>query len=263
MRERNGRATDNQEDHPTASSTARTRRRARSLTSFVPEKSNAEQEFAFSGAPTGGRPTETSMFDADEVKICEFDDDDAYTAYAETDYIHCPLFNIFFICSFCCHRAVSKWLLTLCRERFSVVQLLEREVSKSNYNFLVSDLKNYADSFIIPMSAHDYGHAKLTPAFDLLLFCHVADIAAAIVILCENSTLYVMDDVFVEFNDFCLSKKHFSPKVLRSNTPINGLFFACVLATNKFTVLNEEKFLASGITSFHAMQEGAKVGFVG
>ena len=161
-------------------------------------------------------------------------------------------------------RAAHEWVLQLCRDRLSIVQLIEKSNAKANYSFLVSDLKQYANNFIIPLSAHDYGRASLTPAFDLLLFCHVALIPAAIVILCEISTLYAIDDITVEFNQFCRQQRgalKFSPKLLRSNTPINGRFFSLFLATDMFTVLNEEKFLASGITSFHAMQEGAKVGF--
>jgi hypothetical protein len=170
---------------------------------------------------------------------------------------------VYNVCLFC-RRAAHEWVFQLCRDRLSIVQLIEKSTARANYSFLVSDLKQYANNFIIPLSAHDYGRASLTPVFDLLLFCHLANIPAAIVILCENSTLYVIDDISVEFNEFCRRQKasfNFSPKLLRSNTPINGRFFSLFLATDMFTVLNEEKFLASGITSFHAMQEGAKVGF--
>jgi len=148
------------------------------------------------------------------------------------------------------------------------VQLPEKDVCRGDYSFLVSDLKQNASSFIVPISAHDYGHAKLAPLFNLLLFCHLGGIPAAVIVLCDDSTLYVKEDITIEMNAFCLklqhssrSKTQFCPHLLHSSVPIVGSFFSLVIATESFSAFNQDQFLASGTSSFHRFQEGAKARF--
>jgi hypothetical protein len=172
------------------------------------------------------------------------------------------------VCLSCCccfrHRAVHQWLTRLCRANLSVVQLPDKDIRKSKYSFLVSDLQRFASSFIIPISSHDFGRSSLTPLFELLHFCHVSSVPAAIVMMCDSSTLYVIQETSIEMAEFCLKltprqQSSFCPKLLHSNTPINGQFFCLFLATDQFCALNFANFLASGISSFHAMEEGAMV----